>query len=227
LTVVVAGGRFVATVRDVTGRKDLERRARDAAALVERQIGEDLHDNVGQQLTGLGLMVDALAAGGPPAAGGLVGKIAEALRRIRADVRRLATGLVPVGVPPEGFGAVLEDLAAQVRDQCRVGCECVTVGDPRLPDSAAATHLFRIAQEAVSNALRHGRATAIRITLRGEPGAVTMEVRDNGAGFSPGEGGLGIRLMRDRAARIGGELAVAPTDGGTVVTVRTPAAPSA
>ncbi|HEY8503106.1 MAG TPA: ATP-binding protein, partial [Gemmataceae bacterium] len=127
---------------------------------------------------------------------------------------------------PEGLRAALEDLAARTREQAGVACALECAGPVELADGVTATHLFRIAQEAVSNALRHARPRQIRIGLAGGPAALTLAVRDDGVGIPEPAGeekGLGIRLMRHRAGVIGGTLAVGAAEGGgTLVTCTLP-----
>jgi PAS domain S-box-containing protein len=214
---------------DITEREELEREVLEIAALEQRRIGQELHDSVGQELTGLGLLADALAqrlSAESANVATLAEKVVQGIGRVRAQVRSLSHGLVPVEVDPEGLRAALEQLAASAQESC--GCVCtfesaspLTVADPDL-----ATHLFRIAQEAVSNALRHGQARHIRIALGAESGAVTLTVQDDGVGFDEpprGVKGLGLRLMRYRAGVIGGSLSVTRSaSGGTAVSCRVP-----
>src|SRR5207247_2151044 len=146
------------------------------------------------------LMADALAKKlrEPfPAAAALAAKIVDGLRRGHKHVRSLSHGLVPVEVDPEGLRAALQDLAARSRVQARTRCTFDSTGPIPVIDTASATHLFRIAQEAVSNALRHGRAPQIQITLRATPDALTLGVQDDGVGIPAAaieDKGLGIRL---------------------------------
>jgi PAS domain S-box-containing protein len=222
-------GVFTGILRDVSARKELEGEVLQATALEQRRIGQELHDSVGQELTGLGLMADALAqrlASGAlsPAEVKLATRVSDGLQRALAQVRALSHGLVPVDVDPEGLRAALEDLAARSGEQSGTPCVFESSGPVQLADAASATHLFRIAQEAVGNALRHGHATRLRLALRGGPGSLTLTVEDDGTGLpeAPADGkGLGLRLMRYRAGLIGGTLAIGPASDagrGTLVT---------
>jgi PAS domain S-box-containing protein len=215
---------FVGILRDLSRRKELEREVLEIAALEQRRIGQELHDGVGQELTGLGLMADALAQRlkAADADWRLAAKVAAGLERVHQQVRSLSHGLVPVDVDPEGLRAALEDLAARTGEQSGTACHFEWGGPVEVADAVTATHLLRIAQEAVSNALRHGRARHIRIGLRGEAGNLTLSVRDDGIGiprYLEESRGLGVRIMRNRAAVIGGTLTVGPAaGGGTLVT---------
>jgi two-component system CheB/CheR fusion protein len=125
-------------------------------------------------------------------------------------------------VDPEGLRVALEELADRTRKQYRVACTFESTGQAQLPDAVAATHLLRIAQEAVNNALRHSGAKNIRIALKAQANTLTLTIRDDGSGLPEpaykGKG-LGIRIMRNRAGVIGGTLTIAPVDGsGTLVT---------
>lgn len=225
-------GLFTGIIRDVTRRLELEREVLEAAGREQRRIGQELHDHVGQELTGLELLTDALGErlqSPDPGPAELVAKIAAGLKRVHHDVRALSRGLVPVEVSPNGLRAALAGLAAQVGDQAGIRCTFDAHESVRAPDPTTATHLVRIAQEAVSNALRHGRPDSIHIALRAEYGLLVLEIHDDGIGIgdSPVPGaGLGLRLMEYRASLIGGTLAVGPgDDGGTRVTCSVPKAP--
>jgi PAS domain S-box-containing protein len=215
---------FVGVLRDLSRRKELEREVLEVAALEQRRIGQELHDGVGQELTGLSLMADALAQRlkADDADWRLAAKVAAGLERVHQQVRSLSHGLVPENVDPEGLRAALEDLAARTGEQSGTACRFEWGGPVEVANAVTATHLLRIAQEAVSNALRHGRSHHIRIGLRGEDGNLTLSIRDDGIGiprFLEETRGLGVRIMRNRAAVIGGTLTVGPADGGgTLVT---------
>lgn len=207
--------------------REMERRAIEAADTVRKQLGEDLHDNVGQQLTGLALMVDALAqltSSFDPKVLALVEKVAEGVRQVQTDVRQLISGIIPAEIPADGLLPALDQLATQVRDQYGFDCALRTTTQAQFKDATTATHLFRIVQEAVSNALRHGKPSAITLAVRTDSDALVVEVKDNGSGFvhNPDGRGLGTRLMQDRAQRIGGAVTIAAGDSGTAVTVRVP-----
>jgi signal transduction histidine kinase len=232
VSVQASGKSFAAVIRDTTRVRELERQVVDAADSVRKAVGEDLHDNVGQQLTGLELMVDALSrrvTGSDRATSALVTKVAEGLRQAHADLRQLMTGIIPTEVAADGFVTALERLVTRVRECYNRQCELMATGQVQLADEATATHVFRIVQEAVCNAIRHGHTRTIRLIVREEADALVVEVRDDGGGFgtNPNRTGLGTRLMRDRATRIGGTLSIAALDGGTVVTVRVPIVPIA
>lgn len=212
--------------RDAAAQKEFERRILEAAEREQRRIGEELHDNVGQMLTSLGLMADALSQrlnrSLSPRERELAAKIAEGLGRVHQDLRSLSHGLLPVGMDVEGLRVALARLAVQSSQRDSTECSFESMGAIQLDDPASGLHLYRIAQEAVSNAIRHGKARRVRIILGAGSAALTLSVEDDGTGIRQEEGrdeGMGIRLMNYRARLIGAALTIAPAPGGgTAVT---------
>ena len=224
-----ADGSYVGVVHDVTRIRDLEGEVLAAADAVRQLVAEELHDDVGQQLTGLELMVDALSrhptVSADPAVGSLVSNVAQGLHQVHAATRQLVGAIVPAEVDSDGLVAALDRFAARVRAWYGCGCDLVASGPVSLP-GATTTQLYRIVQEAVSNALRHGEPKTIRVTVQSDADGLGVEVRDDGGGISDQTDGVGdgTKFMRMRAARIGGTLAITPVDGGTVVAIRCPKA---
>ncbi|HZN64960.1 MAG TPA: PAS domain S-box protein [Tepidisphaeraceae bacterium] len=220
------GGRrmFTGIVRDVTERRRLEQEILDASAAEQRRIGQDLHDGLCQQLAGVAFATEVLskkltARGAPEAAsaGQIGGMIDDAI----SQARDLARGLQPVALEASGITAALEQLAAKVSRMFQVSC--LAWSDQRLlvHDNAVATQLYRVAQEAVSNAIRHGKARRIVIDLSVSGGELRLTVTDDGVGLPDDLSGkgMGIQTMAYRARIIGGNLTVRRgTRGGTVVT---------
>jgi PAS domain S-box-containing protein len=216
--------RFLGVVFDITRRKELERDAVQdevlaIAAREQRQIGQELHDGVGQELTGLGLMAQSLAQRLPQAAAEqrVALRLIAGLDRVHQHVRELSRGLIPVHVETRGLSAALDDLAARTTEASGIA---VTADCPEwveLPDHATATQLYCIAQEAVSNAVRHGCPRRIRVSLLTEPSGLRLGINDDGIGIQGGPGqrdGLGLRIMQYRAGQIGGVLQIGPVPGG-------------
>ncbi|MBS0260547.1 MAG: PAS domain S-box protein, partial [Planctomycetes bacterium] len=217
-------GLFLGIMRDITRRKELEREIVEIAALEQRNIGQNLHDTVGQELTGLNLMVEALRSD-PAAAETLVGRIASALRQCQKDLRIVLRGLLPVAVDQEGLMESLTDLAE--RTELDTGLPC-TFDCPKriaLTDNLTATHLYLIAKEAVHNAVKHARSKRILIDLQVSD-CLNLRIKDDGCGISPAQaehGGVGQRIMRNRASIIGAKLTIEPQrPAGTVVTCTLP-----
>jgi PAS domain S-box-containing protein len=225
--------RFLGVAFDVTRRRELERDAvqREVLAIAareQRQIGQELHDGVGQALTGLGLMAQSLAQRLPEAVAErrVADRLIAGLDNTHQQVRDLARGLIPVHVESRGLSAALDDLAAKttVASGIPVTAECPEWVE--LPDHATATQLFRIAQEAVSNAVRHGHPRHVHVTLLTEPDGLRLRIQDDGVGMESGQGhrdGLGLRIMHYRAGQIGGDLHIGRSlEGGTVVSCTLP-----
>ena len=213
------------TERDVTERKQTERKVLEVAAAEQRRIGQDLHDGIGQELTGLSLMaqslMEALSERSLPEAQTAT-KIAAGLQQAIKDVHTLSRGLIPVDGDGEGLMAALTDLAARTSEL--KGMTCTFTWDEPVPveDKSTATHLYHIAQEAVTNALKHGQARHIQISLRADDRSLTLQIQDDGVGMPHQRAetnGMGLRIMRHRAGLIHATLNLGPAEGGgTLVT---------
>ena len=218
-----------AAARDTTERKRLQRQILDASESERQRIGQDLHDSMGGRLAGTALMSKALAqslaAKGLPEAA-LAEEIVQCVNEAISETRSVARGLCPVEVGEFGLISGLREFAADTQKMFGVQCLFRTSGDPVVPNESGASHLFRIAQEAVNNAIRHGKAREITITLTQAADRLCLEIRDNGTGMiSNGNAGtgLGLRTMRYRTELIRGQFEVKPADaGGTVVTCSVP-----
>jgi len=217
-------------VRDMTRRKQLER---EVLAISERErsaFSRELHDSLGQQLSGITYLTNVLRdrlrdAGSPEAAA--AERISNLLKQAIEQARAVARGLSPVRPEPEGLSAALKELAAQSSEVFGIEC-CFRCPRPVLVDhSEEATHLYRIAQEAVHNAFRHGHAKRITISLTWRRARVRLRIADDGRGIgtlSPRRKGLGLRLMQYRAGLLQGTVSVRPRPGsGTQVCCIAPA----
>jgi PAS domain S-box-containing protein len=209
----------------VIERARLQRQLVDAVWDQHRRFGQELHDTLGQALTGIGMFADCLAkrlAGrGEPEAEQL-SELVAMIQQAKSEVRQLAKGLYPVDVDAQGLLAALDELALATTHRAQVRCTFKGDRDIHLRDNEVATHLFRIAQEAVHNSIKHGRPRRISIALTKPRGRVTLAVRDDGAGLANGaakpSSGLGMRIMKYRANSIGAELSFETTaSGGTLI----------
>jgi PAS domain S-box-containing protein len=219
----VLPGVHLSMLRDISERRRLEKEVLEIASTEQRRIGQELHDDAGQMLTGLSLMAGVLADRLDPSTseGRIAARIAEGIGQVLDQLRGVARGLIPVQVDVEGLMAALAELAFQTDElegiDCRFDCdEPVTVRD-----NTTATQLYRIAQEAVTNAIRHGRPKNVRIALKGEGPWIRLEVSDDGVGVPESideRAGRGLRMMRYRAGLVGASLSIgrAPA-GGTLV----------
>ncbi len=227
--------RFTGVVRDITERRRLEHEILRISEQERRRIGQDLHDGLGQQLTGIGLICQNLARSlrdqNAPAADE-VEEITEMVREADEHARGLARGLIPVDLEATGLRVALQRLALSAERLFGIRCTFEEVGTVLLHDNTIATHLYRIAQEAVSNAVRHGRAQHVKISLAGGDNRLRLRLHDDGRGFPEAldedRQGMGVRIMRHRARIIGASLEITgvPGDGTTVIcTVRDVQAP--
>jgi PAS domain S-box-containing protein len=209
----------------VIERDRLQRQLVDAVWNQHRRFGQELHDTLGQALTGIGMLADScakkLAARSEPEAAKLV-ELVGMIQQAKTESRQLSKGLYPVDVDAQGLLAALEELALTTRQ--RSGIHCAFKGDReiQLRDNEVTTHLFRIAQEAVHNSVKHGRPKRIAISLTKPKGRITLAIRDDGLGIpvesKDRSGGLGLRIMQYRANAIGAHLSIEPTAaGGTLV----------
>ncbi len=170
---------------------------------------------------------ERLASEGAAREGELAEKLARGIADVNVHVRSLSRGLVPVDVDAEGLMAALEDLARTVEQRYRSWtCTFECPQTVEVADDDVATHLYRIAQEGVVNAVKHSGGNRIRIRLERDDHELLLEVCDNGTGIGESSretAGAGMRIMEHRCSLVGGKLAVTSgEDGGTVVICRIP-----
>ncbi len=220
----------IATGLDVTDRRALEAAVLDISEREQMRIGRDLHDGLGQHLTGVAFLSKVLQqklGSGMSDAAADAARIAQLVNQAIAMTRELSHGLLAGHVASHGLSSALRALADEVQDVCHITCRFTSDEALEFQDVSVATHLFRIAQEAVNNAMHHGRAQEIMIDLAVGHRPATLTVSDNGVGFSRdgdrNDSGMGLRIMRHRAAMIGGSLVIERTSGHTVVTCAFPA----
>lgn len=210
--------------RDITERKRLEKEVLEISDQERRRIGQDLHDGLCQHLAGIELMSQVLEqklAARSKAGAARAADIARHVREAIGQTRSLARGLAPVTLESEGLASALHELAANTERMFGLTCVVECAGPVQVNAPATLTHLYRIAQEAVSNAIKHGKASRIQIQLESSPARTFLRVTDNGSGLpepAPRSDGMGMRIMRYRAGMIGGALSIqrGPA-GGTMV----------
>ena len=209
---------------EIARRRELEYEVAQIVEEERRRIGQELHDNLGQRMTGLSLLAEALATRLKAIAPELLDQ-ANAVERTAGEAvletRRLAHGLMPVVPGAKGLCAAL---AESVSLDGKLRCSLSADASIEVEDEYTATHLFRIAQESVSNLIRHGHATEAVIRLGRADGKTTLSITDNGVGFSHREGerseGRGLRIMAYRASLIGYDFAIESVPGsGTIIKV--------
>ncbi len=189
-----------------------------------RRLRNDLHDGLGPALAGLGLQVDTvqtLLSDGRPAADRLVG-LRRGISETVAEVRRIVEGLRPPAIDELGlFGAVAE-LGRELAVPSGLSLELdLPQEQPALP-AAVEVAAYRVAQEAITNVVRHASATSCRVAATVSGHNLVLEVEDDGHGGARMNGGIGLRSMRDRADEIGGTVEIASADCGTTVTLSLP-----
>ena len=215
---------------DVTERRELEGLLTEASEKERRRIGRDLHDALGQTLAGLGYLVQGLATQWSDRLGdehATVDAIVKAVNDAVKQVRALARGLDPVGLDDQGLHDALEGLVHNVHDwfglDCRLEWRCDWQVRP-----AVATHLYHIAQEALNNVARHAQADSATVSLQQVDDHLVLTISDDGKGVGGDAGrpaGMGMRVMRHRAAAIGGKLVLSHgPHRGTVVACKVPKA---
>ncbi|MEP7246497.1 MAG: PAS domain-containing protein [Gammaproteobacteria bacterium] len=213
---------WLAVANDVTERKRLERDIIEIANREQQRIGSDLHDGLGQELTGIALMLRGVVAqlnkeksGARLDVEDIIGLVNNAIE----NTRTLARGLSPVSAGRGGLVASLRALAARASDRYGVRVEFREgVETPLELSDAYATHLYRIVQEALTNVVRHSFASEVVIELQASGDEVQLRIDDNGRGFSEratdSEAGLGLKMMRYRAQMLGGDLVLEPSVNG-------------
>ena len=216
----IVGGSSVA--RDMTERKRLEQEILAVSEREQRRIGQDLHDDLCQRLAGIQLMSDVLqrdllAKAKPEAEE--AGLIAARIRDAIANTKNIARGLSPVALESNGLMVALQELAENSAELFQTICEFRFDEFVAVDDNTVATHLYRIAQEAVTNAVKHGGAKKIVICLVESEGKCILTITDDGLGFLEPYAksqGTGLQIMKYRAAAIGASLAVLSASGGGI-----------
>ena len=215
---------FTGFVRDVTEQKRLQKEILQISESERHRIGQDLHDGICQHLAAIEMMSQVLsqtleARSKPQAA--QAAQIAREMREVIAQTRALARGLSPLLLESDGLAAALQELALSSEKLFKVNCRHHCPEPVVFPDKTAATHLYRIAQEAVTNAVKHGKAERIDIYLTRKQGRLSLSVSDNGRGFPAGNNpakGMGLRVMQYRTNIIGGALEIERRPNGVTVT---------
>lgn len=209
-------------VRDITARKRLEKEIIEISGREQRRIGQDLHDSLCQQLAGIGFLCKAIETKIAEGSSVSVAEAAEVVNHLDEAItltRGYARGLNPVRLESNGLVYALSELAVTTEKIYGIPCTFDYNKKILIKDNAAALHLYRIVQEALNNAIKHGNPTRIEITIRSDGKTNILAVKDNGKGFSGGAPqGMGLNIMDYRAAMIGAELSVDSKPGrGTTV----------
>jgi signal transduction histidine kinase len=212
-------------VREVTANKATEKEILEISNREQVRIGQDLHDGLGQHLTGITFLTKALekklASRCLPEAEEAA-DIGRLVLQALSQTRSLARGLFPVELESSGLVPAFRELAATVERLFSISCQLDCDEELVIPDRTVATHLFRLTQEAINNSVKHGKAKQVMIGLKAVKADIVLSIKDNGTGFNPESmpsKGLGLRIMNYRAQKIGASFDIrAAVDSGTLVT---------
>jgi PAS domain S-box-containing protein len=218
----IRGGVVVYT--DISSRKLMEKQIAEISDREQRRIGQDLHDSLCQHMVGISfaaeLLRDKLERKALTEAA-QAETIAEMVNEGISQARNLARGLYPVRLEVDGLSSALEELAASAQARNNVACHFSCDQQVLIHDEVAGNNLYRIAQEAVNNAIKHGRGKNISIGLGAVEEEVTLTIKDDGVGFPEtldSHGGMGLHIMNYRAKMIGAFLDIRRgAGGGTIV----------
>ncbi len=211
-------------VRDITERRRLERQVIEVSEWEQQRIGQDLHDSLCQQLAGIGFLGKVIQQKLGARRLSEAGDVAEVVSLIDdaiTQTKGLARGLYPVGLETGGLTAALSELCRTIERRFGVSCAFECPRPVRVNDPAIAIHLYRITQEAVNNALRHGKPKRIVVRFAGSRGGAQLEIANDGKAFPKvlkRNRGMGLSIMKHRAAMIGASLDIrGRPEGGTSV----------
>jgi len=215
--------------RDIRERHKLEQEILNISERERQRIGRDMHDDLGQMLTGIGMITRNLAnqlkANGLPKAEKVL-EIANMIKEADEHARSLARGLVPVNVESNGLNNALEELTSRNSKIYDIDICYLNDQADEIKNSSSKVHLYRIAQEAINNAVKHGKATSIDVVFTADSDYLMLRIRDNGKGFSGSRSksnGMGLRIMNFRTSLIGGSLEIDSEKGvGTEIICKVP-----
>ncbi|RKY09607.1 MAG: hypothetical protein DRP66_01785 [Planctomycetota bacterium] len=214
---------------EIDDRKRLEQELLDISEREQRRIGRQLHDSLGQQLTGAAIMSKVLQRkldGASAAHSAEAAQITRLINEAIDQTRSLSRGLQPVDVESGGLVPALEMLTASTRDLFGIDCTFTPDADIQIEDPAIGINLYRITQEAITNAIKHGQSKQIDISLGADDEAYRLAIASDGKDFSLSADdttGMGLRIMAYRAQAMGGSVDISRgADGGTIVSCRCP-----
>jgi signal transduction histidine kinase/PAS domain-containing protein len=211
----------------IVEREKLGRQLREMSAYEQVRLSQDLHDAIGQQLAGLSMSAEVISrslAKANAVEAPALAEVVSGLRETLQQIRLLARGLAEIPVGPGVLAIALEQLCANNPAVLHSSLDCRTEVDRSvdIQDPDVAIHLYRMAQEAVHNAVNHSHGKLLQVSLKYDAGDVVMEIKDDGIGLAKtARPGLGLRTIRHRARLIGAHLDV-NSEQGTRITVRVP-----
>lgn len=216
---------------EISERRRLESELARAIEREQLRLGQELHDGLGQQLTGICYMIQALQAKlqkASPAAARELERLGSLMQQSIDQSRDLAKGFYPVELERLGLLIALQEICAKMRQRSNICCVVESDGDPLCSNlkGPVAIQIFRIAQEAMHNAIKHSQAKRVVARLASTNGHIILTVKDDGIGFNAHartKKGMGLAIMQYRARMVDGTLDIRTTDeGGVVVTCSAP-----
>jgi two-component system sensor kinase FixL len=220
---------FAGLIMDLSEQQKLQREIFAIPEREQRRIGEELHDGLGQQLTGLSMLAQSLLNNASKSEHDLADQLAGGLHEALTQVRALARGLMPVQIDADRFMISLKEITKNIEQQSNIPIKLQIDDTVQLFDDATAAHLYRIVQESLNNAIKHADASRIKVSLKTEQNHGVLEVIDNGIGIPldlKDSTGLGLNIMRHRCGLFDGEITINPAgERGTKVCCRFPINP--
>lgn len=217
---------FAGLIMDLTIQQTLQREVLAIPAREQQRIGEELHDGLGQQLTGLSMLAQSLLNNASKPEYELASQLASGLHEALAQVRALSRGLMPVHVSADRFMLSLQEITESIEKQSKIPIKLQTDDVVMLFDDATASHLYRIVQESLNNAIKHAQASEIGVSLKIEQDHGVLEITDDGVGLPANTNdstGLGLHIMKHRCGLFDGEITINPAGHrGTKVCCRFP-----
>ncbi len=217
---------YAGVVMDLSQQIQLQREIMEIPVREQRRFGQELHDNIGQQLTGLSMLATSLLNKASRPFYDQVSQLNIGLQEALSQVRALSHGLVPTEIDAQGFLAALKTLTENIQQQSHIQISLELHDDIRFTNNTMVMHLYRIIQEALNNAIKHAQSSEIRISLGIDGDDGVLKVYDNGKGMaddmSKGDG-LGLSIMKYRSSLFGGKIKInSGQNNGTQVTCRFP-----
>jgi PAS domain S-box-containing protein len=217
--------RIVGITRDITDQKALQEELVNASDQERHSLGHDLHDDACQRLAAMRLKCEALAhqlKNQQSPQSGLAVELSGEIAETSALLRNMARGLAPVEVEGDGLVHALQKLVRMQESIHEVACFFEAKDDVIVDDEVVATHLYRIAQELITNAARHAKPTRIDVKLESLPEGIRLTVMNDGAPMQkppPGHLGMGLKIIHYRASAIGATLETRPRSDGESGTI--------
>ncbi len=202
---------FAGVITNLSEQQRLQREIMEVPVREQRRIGQELHDGIGQQLTGLGMLATSLVNKASKPEYQLATQLATGLQETLSQVRKLSRGLVPIEIDAAGFNQALQNLADEFRRQSHIPVTVNIREEIEFTDNDLVMHIYRIVQEALNNAIKHASASDIRVNIGIDGEDCLLEIIDNGKGI-PHEkdnfDGLGLSIMKYRCSLFEGKLDV-------------------